>query len=560
MSDDSLRDLGLPDALLRAADDRGIETTTPLQAALIPVVRRGGNAVVIGAAGSGARTGILLALLARLIDEHTGTGVESGDAAGPERGGRSAVVRPRVLVLAATEDEAAEIAVRAGLWARHAGLAAGTLRRAGDHTAVIAATAARALGRVRESELKLDALTAVVIDGFGAMQALGQIEQLDALLGLTSDVQRVVRADTGSDGLDEYATRAVRRALRIPARPADRRERGRDRPLEGVAIAVVESGAGSHAEAIADSAWRAERPLRLFLREPGGAEALRVELAARGLATRTGEDGGIGVEAPGSTSDEVVPVSVDPPASAAELAHRHAGGGYVVVRPRELPHLRAIADEVGATLQPAPTERPTDPALAAFRERIRQALQQEDLGAQALVLEPLLRERPATEIAAALAALLRSERPDLMEASASGTRAAAGARQPARDAASAPGGRAPSSGAASGKPAPPPSPARLYVSLGERDGVRPGDIVGAITGEAGVSGGQVGRIDIRDAFSVVEVESGIAARVIDALNGRTVKGRSVRVDYDRGSASGRTRDAPRGAPRRGDSRGRTGSR
>ena len=71
--------------------------------------------------------------------------------------------------------------------------------------------------------------------------------------------------------------------------------------------------------------------------------------------------------------------------------------------------------------------------------------------------------------------------------------------------------------------------------------MRPGDLVGAITGEAAISGDQVGRIEIRDTFSIVEVASDVGERVIQALNGTTVKGRSLRVDYDRKTPARRPR-------------------
>jgi ATP-dependent RNA helicase DeaD len=69
--------------------------------------------------------------------------------------------------------------------------------------------------------------------------------------------------------------------------------------------------------------------------------------------------------------------------------------------------------------------------------------------------------------------------------------------------------------------------------VGERDGLRPGDLVGAITGEAGVPGDQIGRIDIKESHSVVEVHDSVAKRVIRAINGTTIKGRAVRADFDR---------------------------
>ena len=89
-----------------------------------------------------------------------------------------------------------------------------------------------------------------------------------------------------------------------------------------------------------------------------------------------------------------------------------------------------------------------------------------------------------------------------------------------------------------GAASPPVEMVRLYISLGERDEVGPGDILGAVTGESGIAGSQVGRIDIRDTFSIVEVEEPQAELVIRSLNGITVRGRSVRADYDRGRTKG----------------------
>jgi ATP-dependent RNA helicase DeaD len=90
------------------------------------------------------------------------------------------------------------------------------------------------------------------------------------------------------------------------------------------------------------------------------------------------------------------------------------------------------------------------------------------------------------------------------------------------------------------KPAEPGRPVafvRLFVSAGTRDNIRPGDLVGAITGEAGVKGEQVGKIELRDTFAVVEVAADVADRVIRALNGTTLRGRSLRVDFDRKATS-----------------------
>jgi ATP-dependent RNA helicase DeaD len=70
---------------------------------------------------------------------------------------------------------------------------------------------------------------------------------------------------------------------------------------------------------------------------------------------------------------------------------------------------------------------------------------------------------------------------------------------------------------------------RLFIGAGREAGVRPQDLVGAITGEAGVAGREVGAIEIADRFSLVDVADDVAEAVIGALRGAKIKGRKVKV-------------------------------
>jgi ATP-dependent RNA helicase DeaD len=70
---------------------------------------------------------------------------------------------------------------------------------------------------------------------------------------------------------------------------------------------------------------------------------------------------------------------------------------------------------------------------------------------------------------------------------------------------------------------------RLFVSIGRMDGVRPGDLVGAIAGESGIEGSSIGAIDIYSRYSFVEVPERQGERVIRAISGATVRGRQVTV-------------------------------
>ncbi len=76
---------------------------------------------------------------------------------------------------------------------------------------------------------------------------------------------------------------------------------------------------------------------------------------------------------------------------------------------------------------------------------------------------------------------------------------------------------------------------RIFVGAGRLEAMRPGDLVGAIANEAGLSGGEIGAIEIADRFSLVEVPAEHADEVIQALRRTTIRGRKVLVRRDRDS-------------------------
>ena len=79
--------------------------------------------------------------------------------------------------------------------------------------------------------------------------------------------------------------------------------------------------------------------------------------------------------------------------------------------------------------------------------------------------------------------------------------------------------------------------AKVYVGVGRRSGVRPGDLVGAIANEAGIDAGRIGAINIAEKFAIVEVPSGDADAVIAALRETTIRGERPVVRYDDGTTS-----------------------
>jgi ATP-independent RNA helicase DbpA len=76
---------------------------------------------------------------------------------------------------------------------------------------------------------------------------------------------------------------------------------------------------------------------------------------------------------------------------------------------------------------------------------------------------------------------------------------------------------------------PPPEFATLCISGGRRDKIRPGDILGALTGEAGIEGKAVGKIDVMDYAAYVAVERSLARKAIERLINGKIKGRRFKI-------------------------------
>jgi len=67
----------------------------------------------------------------------------------------------------------------------------------------------------------------------------------------------------------------------------------------------------------------------------------------------------------------------------------------------------------------------------------------------------------------------------------------------------------------------------IRVNQGKRDRLRPGDLVGALLNGVGLPADHVGRIDIREAFSIAEIRAEDAPRALRGLAGLTVRGRAL---------------------------------
>jgi len=81
-----------------------------------------------------------------------------------------------------------------------------------------------------------------------------------------------------------------------------------------------------------------------------------------------------------------------------------------------------------------------------------------------------------------------------------------------------------------------PGTARIFVGAGRQAGIRPADLVGAITGETGIPSSQLGAIEIADRFSLVELPEDAVDDVVTALRQTKLRGQKVLVRRDRDQA------------------------
>jgi ATP-dependent RNA helicase DeaD len=71
---------------------------------------------------------------------------------------------------------------------------------------------------------------------------------------------------------------------------------------------------------------------------------------------------------------------------------------------------------------------------------------------------------------------------------------------------------------------------RLFLNIGKKQGIRPKDIVGAIAGESGLSGKQIGSISTYDSYTFVDVPKGSDKEVLRSMKNVKIRGKAVRME------------------------------
>jgi ATP-dependent RNA helicase DeaD len=521
----SFEDLGLRPELVEGLAAEGIERPTILQQEAIPALRKGNSALVRGGPGAG----VLVAWAAPLLDRLE-----------PVAGG------PVLLALVPSRAIALDTARALGRIAASAGhrvAALGGPYALPGHADVLVATPEELAAAIAATDVATGGVEAVVMAGAAALlEEAGQREFAEHILDAleAGELQRIVVSDPVTPAVRSFVDAHLSRAIFLPS-DAGGTDEAEEAPVQRGTLRtrILEGEEGVELpRLVGDLMEEGHRHLLLFFRSEDRAADLGDLLTLHGYGAGEPGDPEVpvwlatdGMEARRSLGEALTPdsgilaVSVDAPPDADELDRRHGGGvggGVVLSRAREVAHLRRITRQAGYALHPFPPPAERESPAARFASSLAPVIEDADLDPYHLLLEPAIERWGATEVAAALAFLLRQK----------GQMPRAGQA----------GGVGASPDGSAGAPGAPSAFVRLFLSVGSRDGIGPGELLGAITGETGIKGERIGRIDVRDTFSRVEVDEPVAADIIRAMNGITIKGRSVRADYDR--QAGRGGDGP----------------
>jgi hypothetical protein len=404
----------------------------------------------------------------------------------PAPPGSGAGVGPSVLIICADDASAAEWATAAPAeWRLHSVTSlARTTRVLKDRpTDILAGTVVDLSALVQRAVLKLDRVTSVVVAWPETLVTQEHAPALDALLAEARDARRIVLSwNPGAVG--DFLERHARRALVVGTPP------------------VTDTGAPL--SPVCPARYAIVPALR---RSVVVRDALDSLTATRPLVW----DGGpIAASPPGTPPPDAVLClrlpSRDQLQALAAMGGGGGGGGgggvsvTVLVSAAQLAYLRTIAAPLTPLSLPTAADRALDRA-EALRARVATVLENENVEAELALLAPLLERHDPAEVAAAL--LRMSHQPSTTRRSSPATAAS-------------------------------PGRIKIFVNIGRKDRASPKDFVGALIREVGLEKGALGKIDVRETFTLVEVAAGEAERVASALTGVTIRGRRVAARLDRG--------------------------
>jgi ATP-dependent RNA helicase DeaD len=532
-------ELGLHETTLKAITDLGFETPTPIQALAIPVLLTGCDLIGLAQTGTGKTAAFGLPLIEKMdVSE----------------------LKTQALILAPTRELAVQVAKGIHDFAKNSGLRVVPVYggqpidrqfralKSGAH--IVIGTPGRVLDHLRRGSLHLEAVKFCVLDEADEMMAMGFKEDMEAILAELPETRQ----------LAFFSATMAPRVLAITSKFLRNPQRieivAKQRTLETTNQTYYEVAPGKKQEALArvldmetpgstivfcrtrlETAELSESlQLRGYSAEPIHGDMSQQE---RERVLRRFRDGladlliATDVAARGLDIDNVTHViNYDVPYDVEQYIHRigrtgragRKGDAITLVYSKERRQLANIERMIGSRIEPARIPTVADIATRrreAFVESLREALAAREFEAMLPSVGELAEEFDAMEVAAAAMHMLWKERHQ--------------SEVPENEEAQFADFEQPETGMV-----------RIFVGMGRNDGLRPGDLVGAITNESGLAGAQIGVIEILDRSAFVEVPASEGARIVETLSNTKIRNRKVKIQLAQ-PAFGSEREAPQEA-------------
>ena len=539
---------GFSGALLKTLEEKGYKEPSPIQKAAIPELMLGRDLVGQAQTGTGKTAAFALPLLERLE-------------------GRSNL--PRVLVLAPTRELAMQVADSFKAYAAghpHLNVLAiygGSDFRSQIHALkrgvdVVVGTPGRVMDHMRQGTLNTSGLRSLVLDEADEMLRMGFIDDVEWILEqLPEERQVVLFSATMPNEIRRLSKRYLSEPAEITIKTKDREaKRIRHRSItlqnahklealnrvleavtgEGVIIfartkaitlTVAESlEASGHDVAVLNGDVPQNQRERTVDRLRKGTVNILVatDVAARGLdVDRIG-----------------LVINYDMPFDSEAYVHRigrtgragRTGEAILFITPRERRFVGNLERAVGQAIEPMDipsNAQINESRLNRLRSRLSQAASAESNEETSLLQELIERvgqenELSMEQLAVAALKLAVGDQPLLVQGDEGWlkTPARADRRDDRRD----PRGRR----RVDRESRPPEDNMMRYrVEVGYRDRVKPGNLVGAIANESGLQGRMIGRIQIFDSHSLVDLPKGMPEDVYNALRRLKVMNRELQI-------------------------------
>ena len=546
----TFRELKLSDAIIQAIESSGYTVPTPIQARTIPLLLAGRDVLGQAQTGTGKTAAFAIPMLERIDLKQKS---------------------PQVLVLAPTRELAIQVAEA---FERYAvgmpGLRVMPIYGGQDYQTqfrqldrgvhVIVGTPGRVMDHMRRGSLKLDGLKGLVLDEADEMLNMGFAEDVEWVLTQSpADRQIALFSATMPDQIRKIAQRHLREPVQITiAQKTATADTIRQRfviasphqkesalarileaePIDGVIVfckmkstteplADFLTSCGHRAAALSGDVAQKQRERIVANLKAGKLDVVvATDVAARGLDVQRVSH----------------VINYDLPFDDEAYVHRigrtgragRSGEAILFVHPRERRLLKRLEQ---ATRQPIePMDLPSNETInqariVRYHARITEALTHPDIERFAEIIEQFRTERdlPIEKIAAALAVLGNGDGQLLLTEDLKQQRFADSASDSRDGSRGRPAGRDFEGSERRRGPRSDEGMETFRIEVGRVNQVNPGNIVGAIINETGLEMSHIGKIEIFDEFSTVDLPEGMPKEIFAALKKVWVMGRKLNI-------------------------------